>query len=137
MSIMHKTGLTGVWDGQYSYPGSYDSTAFTAVILAFGGALSGTVHEVCAYGPSTGQTLTATLRGAQAGDAIRFTKVYDPGAPGYHAPVVYEGVVSEDGTEIEGEWAIPGVWSGRFLMMRANNPPQMAAAVQRETAPVR
>ena len=32
--------------------------------------------------------------------------------------VLYAGRLSADRTEIEGAWTIPGIWSGRFLMMR-------------------
>ena len=44
--------------------------------------------------------------------------MYDNPPPGYDA-VQYSGEVNQDGSEIEGRWTIPGVWSGKFLMIRA------------------
>ncbi len=34
--------------------------------------------------------------------------------------VEYEGILSGDGTEIEGRWTIPGNCSGTFLMIRSS-----------------
>jgi len=43
--------------------------------------------------------------------------------------VGYAGALNEDATEIQGRWSIPGVWSGKFLMIR---PEGARAALLRE-----
>jgi hypothetical protein len=134
MSEDESTGLTGVWDGQYSYPRGYEPTAFTAVLLEMGAAISGSIHEIGNSELTTGQTLTATLQGARAGAAIAFTKTYDPGQAMTHK-VNYEGEVSGDGLQIEGVWRIPGVWSGRFIMLRNRPAREAAKAGRKQTVP--
>jgi hypothetical protein len=52
-------------------------------------------------------------------------KTYD-GLGGVYNMVLYQGVLSADGTEISGDWTIPGDWSGRFVMIRSGE-----AAVKR------
>ena len=66
----------------------------------------------------TRHCLYATLRGQRAGSTVTFGKTYDR-TGGWEHSVDYEGSVSEDGTEVAGEWRVQG-WSGPFLMMRAN-----------------
>jgi len=49
------------------------------------------------------------------GGILRFVKFYDDLArPTPH----YHGRIQPGGDEIEGEWTIPGDWSGTFLMIR-------------------
>lgn len=75
--------LTGVWDGQFSYPRGFAPVHFTAVILQTGSTFSGTIHKQPTRGPSAGETLNATIDGEQFGSAVSFTKIYDP-APKTH-----------------------------------------------------
>ena len=110
--------LTGVWNGLYSYPRAIEPTSFTTTLTENDGWLSGATEEVARVGPTQGQPLTATLQGRRSGHSVTFLKMYDNPPPGYDA-VQYFGDVNHDGSEIEGRWTIPGVWSGKFLMVRA------------------
>lgn len=111
--------LTGVWDGQFAYLRRYEPTSFTCVMLDIGGALSGTVTELSNNGPSKGQTLNATIQGMRRDSDVSFTKIYPPRTVAHDKPVLYVGTLSLDGFEIEGEWTVPGGWSGKFLMIRS------------------
>ncbi len=48
-----------------------------------------------------------------------------------HYVVHYTGSIAPDGNEINGQWNVPGVWSGTFIMIRK---PGKAEEVERETA---
>src|SRR5215469_3642191 len=96
--------LTGVWDGQFSYPRRYQPTNFTCVLLDIGGAISGSVTELSNNGPTKGQTLTASLQGTRHESDIRFIKLYPAQTAEHGKPVSYVGTLSLDGFEIEGEW---------------------------------
>jgi hypothetical protein len=135
MSAPPQTDLTGVWDGQFSYPRGYQPTTFTCILLEIGGSLSGSVHELSNNGPSKGQTLCAAVSGARDGAVVRFAKEYPPKTAGYGRAVIYKGVLSADGLQIEGEWTIPGSWSGRFLMIRSPRVAEAAEEQAREEAP--
>lgn len=110
--------LTGMWRGLFSYPHSYETTPFVAILVQSGAGISGTTHEPCQVGPRRGRTLYATLSGTRDGAAVSFVKTYD-GSGGWTHAVTYDGRIAADGNEIEGRWHIPGMWSGRFLMLRA------------------
>jgi hypothetical protein len=110
--------LTGIWNGLYTYPHG-QSTAFVATLIETAGSLSGTTHEPSTAGEAPGTTLLATLSGSRRDSAVTFTKRYDPPGPSTSSPVVYEGALNADGTEIEGRWTIAQVWSGKFLMIRS------------------
>ena len=111
--------LTGVWDGRYSYPRLLEPVFFTAVMLQSGSGLSGMIHEQPPDGPGAGAVRNATFEGELDGSAVRFVKVYEPDGGRKKRPVVYEGMLNADATEIEGRWRIPGAWSGTFLMIRS------------------
>jgi hypothetical protein len=130
-AMSQAASLTGVWDGRFSYPRLLAPNTFTAVILEFGGALSGTVHEVAATGKTKGQTVIATLSGSRSGGAVAFIKIYDPSAGRHKHPVNYEGTVNADATEITGTWTIPGNWAGSFIMVRSPGGEE-SIAVERE-----
>lgn len=123
MSESGQSGLSGVWEGLFSYPRKYQPTPFTAVMLEFGSAISGTVHELCNNGSSAGMVLNAMITGSRFGSAVQFIKQYDAGQRYHGRPVKYEGALNADATEIEGQWTIPGSWSGKFLMIRTSRPP--------------
>lgn len=118
--------LTGVWHGQYAYPAAWlPPTAFVATLIDSGGTLSGSTHEVARGGKMMG-----VVEGARQGTDVRFLKVYSPASEEYQ-DVIYAGALNGDRTEIEGEWTVPGVWSGRFLMIRNRG---KAAAETRKAA---
>lgn len=110
--------LTGVWNGLYTYPDGR-STAFVATLIESGGALSGTTHEPGTVGADLGATLYASLAGARHDSSVGFTKTYDRADDFHRSPIVYQGALNGDGTEIEGRWTIAKVWSGKFLMIRS------------------
>jgi hypothetical protein len=111
--------LTGLWNGLFSYPRRYDPTQFVAILIQSGSSLSGTTHESCAIEGIFGGVLYATLQGQRDGSVVTFVKTYD-GTGGWTHSVKYEGVLNDVGTEIEGNWRVPGVWSGKFLMVRSS-----------------
>jgi hypothetical protein len=114
--------LSGTWQGRYSYFGPREPVGFVAVVIDVVGSLGGTIHERCSEGEATGDHLYATLSGRHTGSAVTFVKTYD-GTGGWKHSVDYEGTINEDGTEITGHWQVRdewGVWTGPFLMIRAN-----------------
>jgi hypothetical protein len=133
--VIERLGLTGVWDGFFSYPRRFASTAFTAVILQTGSALTGSVHEHAGEDASGGELLNATIAGECVGGRVRFVKTYDPAHRTHGRPIHYEGALSADGNEIEGRWTIPGDWSGRFLMRRSGGARSAAARRRRAAVP--
>lgn len=108
--------LSGLWNGQFTFPRVYEPEFFTANLLETADFLGGSIQEVVRNGRSKGETMYATISGVREGAKVSFRKTYES-APRTHS-VFYEGVVNADGTEIEGSWSIPGNWSGRFLMLR-------------------
>jgi len=120
--------LTGIWNGLYTYQDGR-STSFVATLIETGGSLTGTTHEPGTRGESFGATLFATLVGSRHDSAVTFTKTYDQPDRYHQSPIIYEGALSSDGTEIEGRWTIIRVWSGKFLMIRS---PRRAAKVSRQ-----
>ena len=63
--------------------------------------------------------LYATLIGQRSGSLITFCKTSDGSIPKYVHSIDYEGTLSGDATEIEGQWKITSTWSGKFLMIRS------------------
>jgi hypothetical protein len=110
--------LTGVWNGLYTYQDGR-STSFVATLIESGGVLSGTTHEPGTLGGDVGAMLYASLSGARRDSSVGFTKTYDRPDVFHQSPIVYEGALNGDGTEIEGRWTIVKAWSGKFLMIRA------------------
>lgn len=108
--------LTGIWQGLYSYPHALAPVAFTATLLE-SGWLSGSIHEIAVDEGDIPVQVFATVLGRRAGHAVHFAKTYD-GQKGWSHAVHYEGELSEDATEVQGRWSIPGAWSGKFLMIR-------------------
>lgn len=110
--------LTGVWHGQFDYPVAHPAGPFTATLLELGAHLSGSVHEPDdGTDAAPGGTLFALIEGRRSGSRVSFVKTYD-GSGGRSHSVRYEGVLSPDGSEIEGRWTISAGWSGKFLMIR-------------------
>jgi hypothetical protein len=111
------TNLTGIWQGLYTYSDGA-SVSFTAVLIETGNSLSGSTHEACSVPGCPLATHDAFLRGMRHGQAVTFTKTYEPMGNGY-ATAQYEGTLNADGSEIEGRWTLPVFGSGKFLMIRS------------------
>jgi hypothetical protein len=111
--------LTGVWHGIYSYPHDQPPVSFVATLIEHGGTVSGTTHEPCPAWVGPNEILCATLAGSRRDRAVDFVKAYNPASIPFDSPIVYEGTLNGDGTEIEGRWIIPGVLAGKFLMVRS------------------
>ena len=118
MSDTETADLSGLWDGQFSYPAARPPTPFQASLLDVAGAISGNITEKSTLPPREGEPLYAVVRGRRDGSEVRFAKSYESDDPRYHV-VDYDGQISSDGTEIEGVWRTAG-WEGRFLMIRAS-----------------
>lgn len=110
--------LTGVWNGLYTYADGR-STSFVATLIESGATLSGTTYETSTLGADPGATLYASVAGSRHDLSVTFTKTYDRPDVFHRSPIVYEGALNGDGTEIEGRWTIVRVWSGKFLMIRS------------------
>ncbi len=119
--------LTGIWNGLYTYQDGR-STTFVATLIENGASLSGTTHEPSTLGASPGATLYASLVGSRRTSAVNFTKTYERPDRYHRSPILYEGAINSDGTEIEGRWTIAKMWSGKFLMIRS---PGQAVQVSR------
>lgn len=109
--------LTGRWDGIFNYPRTLPPNGFFAALVEQAGALTGEIEEP-GDEAETGSPLSAMVEGERIGSQVRFTKRYDALARAHYA-VRYDGTLSAEGDEITGEWTIPGVWSGTFIMVRA------------------
>ena len=125
--------LTGLRNGLFSYPRRYDPAPFVAILIQSGASFSGTTHEPCAIKQIPCGLPCATLRGQRTGTAVSFLKTYD-GTGGWTHSVKYEGMLRDDGTEIEGRWCVSGSWSGKFLMVRSGA--QKESVVRKAFEPV-
>lgn len=110
--------LTGVWNGLYTYLDGR-STSFVATLIESGGSLSGATHEPNTLSGNSGATLYASLLGRRRDASVTFTKTYDRPDVFHQSPILYDGALNADGTEIEGRWTIVNAWSGKFLMIRS------------------
>ena len=108
--------LTGVWNGLYSYSDGR-SVTFVATLIESGRTLTGSTHEPCVGPDCPARTLFASLMGSRDGSGVSFRKTYEVASPRF-GTVNYEGRLNGDATEIEGRWTIPGVSSGKFMMIR-------------------
>ena len=129
MTAAAEPDLTGGWRGIFNYPRFYPPTEFEAELRETAGLLTGLTSEPHLDGG--GAILHATLEGTRRGRQVRFRKTYDDFGDGY-ASVLYEGRVDPSGDEIAGEWTVPGVWSGTFLMIRASGRSEAAEAKHAE-----
>jgi hypothetical protein len=111
--------LTGIWHGLYSYLDGSPSVSFVATLIESGTTVSGTTHEPSDRQGEPKATLYATLKGHRQGASVAFLKTYDRAGPRYLSAIAYQGMLSGDGTEIEGAWLIPGDSWGKFLMIRS------------------
>ena len=107
--------LSGQWSGIYSYPSLYPPNMFEAVIRDSGGIITGVISQPGEFFEAPGTIQHAVIEGSRTGSTLAFIKIYDDlDRPTPH----YSGTIQPGGDEIEGEWTIPGDWSGTFLMIR-------------------
>jgi hypothetical protein len=107
--------LTGRWSGIFNYPALFPPNSFEADIRDTGGLIAGLITQPRETFEGPGPARQAIIEGSREGSTLRFVKFYDDlDRPTPH----YHGVIQPGGDEIEGEWTIPGDWSGTFLMIR-------------------
>lgn len=111
------TSLTGVWHGLYSYPDYLEPVFFVATLISHGPHFSGTTHEAITGRSRAPLQVFAMVEGEVDGLRVSFKKSYD-GSTGWSHSLTYEGVLSADNSEIEGQWIFSNGWRGRFMMLR-------------------
>ena len=115
MSGEDEYDLTGEWKGIYSYPALYPPNPFDASIRDTDGMITGVTRQKREIVEPPGPPQHAVIQGTRQGNQVRWVKVYDDLG---RATPHYSGTIQPGGDEIEGEWHIPGDWSGTFLMVR-------------------
>ena len=107
--------VSGVWYGRY-FAGSaeVEENSFIAHLEEVAGEVSGTITEPDTTGME--DVRRAFVDGSRIGTQLRFTKQYDPAGALAHS-VAYAGTISEDGSEVTGEWRFSG-YHGSFVMNR-------------------
>ncbi len=109
--------LSGLWEGQYKYPNSWQApVSFDVEITDRGGVLSGIISEPNTFDGEAGHLLTAVMAGQTDGDTVTFTKTYVGEGYAQHS-LTYKGVLSDKDTRITGEWKT-GLFGGKFEMTR-------------------
>ncbi len=107
--------LSGRWSGIFSYPAHFPPNHFDAEIRELGGALTGVITQPREFFEPDGPPRQAVIEGMREGDVVTFVKFYDDlERPTPH----YRGRILPGGDEVNGEWTIPGDWSGTFIMIR-------------------
>jgi hypothetical protein len=115
MSDEAEYDLSGQWSGIYNYPARFPPNTFEATIRDTGGLVTGVITQPGEFFEPPGTVQTAVIEGRREGSQLSFIKIYDDlGRPTPH----YRGTIQPGGDEVEGEWTIPGNWSGTFLMIR-------------------
>ena len=118
--------LSGVWSGIYNYPSRFPPNTFEATIVDSGGLITGEITQPGEFFEPPGTIQTAVIEGRREGGSLSFVKMYDDlSRPTPH----YHGLIQPGGDEIDGEWTIPGDWSGTFMMIRG---PSNKASVERK-----
>ena len=107
--------LSGEWRGIYNYPSLYPPNSFEASIRDSGGVITGVIRQPGEFFEPAGLVQHAVIEGSREGGTVRFVKMYDDLS---RPTPQYSGRIQGGGDEIEGEWTIPGDWSGTFLMVR-------------------
>lgn len=111
------TGLAGDWQGGYISSDGSDVNTFDVKLSQAGRSISGTIHEVNAFGDaSRALFLTSTFAGTVDGRAVRFTKTYD-GSGGASHSVSYSGTLEPNNRRIRGTYDASGA-TGTFEMVR-------------------
>jgi hypothetical protein len=110
--------ITGIWHGVSSYPGIEPSEEFAAELSVTDGRITGMITEVSNLVPNAPLPLRASVEGTFRDGAVAFDKTYDGGGDQNHS-VHYWGRLNAEGTEITGNWQLPGL-EGSFVMRRAS-----------------
>ena len=116
MSDEGEHDLTGEWSGIYNYPALLPPNTFEASIRDAGGNITGVIRQPGEIIEPAGITQHSVIEGSRNGSQVRWVKIYDDLS---RATPHYRGTILPGGDEIEGEWHIPGDWSGTFMMVRA------------------
>ena len=107
--------LSGRWHGFFNYPAQFPPNEFAAELTDVGGTISGLITQPGELFYPPGTILQAVVEGRREGSELRFIKIYDDlDRPTPH----YRGTILAGGDEVQGEWTIPGDWSGTFFMIR-------------------
>lgn len=107
--------VTGVWYGRYfAASAEVEENSFIAHLDETGGEVSGTITESDTTGRE--EVRRAFVDGDRTASRLRFMKQYDPAGALAHS-VAYAGTISDDGTEVTGEWRFSG-YHGSFVMNR-------------------
>ena len=115
MSDDAENDLSGRWHGFFHYPAQFPPNEFEAELADVGGAISGLITQPGEFFYPSGTLLQAIVEGRREGSEVRFIKIYDDlDRPTPH----YQGTILPGGDEVQGEWTIPGDWSGTFFMIR-------------------
>lgn len=117
--------LSGQWSGMYHYPAHYPPNNFEATIRDTAGLVSGVIVQPTEFFEPAGQFQHAVIEGSHDGSTLSFIKIYDDLN---RVTVHYSGIILAEGEEVEGQWTIPGDWSGTFFMVRR---PQAEQAEER------
>jgi hypothetical protein len=120
--------LSGQWSGIFNYPAEFPPNTFEATIRDSGGLITGLITQPREVFDIPGPSRQAVIEGSRDGNSVRFIKIYDDLD---RATPQYRGTIQPGGDEIEGEWSIPGDWSGTFLMIRGS---KAAAAEERRVS---
>jgi hypothetical protein len=107
-------GLSGVWEGAYSYTDNRAPVPFIFEASVSGGQISGTISEPSTFGTAGVEFLHANVVGTIDGDVVRFTKTYD-GIGGQTQSVQYQGVIDRSTQRVTGVWTLTGS-TGQFAM---------------------
>lgn len=117
MSDEAEYDLSGQWSGVFNYPSLYPPNTFEATIRDAGGLVTGLIIQPREFFEGAGPPQQAVIEGSRTGSTLSFIKIYDDLS---RATPHYRGTIQPGGDEIEGEWTIPGDWSGTFLMIRGS-----------------
>ena len=116
--------LSGRWSGIYNYPSLFPPNTFEADIRDEGGVITGVITQPREFFEGPGPSQQAVIEGRREAGTLSFVKFYDDlNRPSPHS----RGSIQPGGDEIQGEWTIPGDWSGTFLMIRGAGAREAAA----------
>ena len=125
--------LSGRWSGIFSYPSLFPPNSFEAEIRDSGGLVTGVITQPREFFEPSGPPRHAMIEGRREGDILTFVKFYDDlDRPTPH----YHGRIQSGGDEVNGEWTIPGDWSGTFIMIRAGGAGETVEEQASEDVPV-
>lgn len=106
--------ITGRWAGSYYYSDGRSPVEFSVQINEADGVVSGLMREPNTFGSVGNTHLYADIKGSLTGRNLTYVKTYD-GSGGQSHSVTYAGLVSDDGSSIEGSWNIGGL-TGKFFI---------------------